>query len=183
MSVTPFYAGWARYNQLLTDAIRGMSPEELALTAPVSDTSGTAHMPIWAIAAHVAGTRTYWLCVVLNEPGIETAAAFMAPASSEGWEDDLSKPRSAEEVADALATSWAIVEGCLERWTPAMLEEPLPLEASRGVVHYTRQSILLRNITHEAYHAGEIALIQALHGRPQLDLWPPGVHAVQGPGS
>jgi uncharacterized damage-inducible protein DinB len=182
MSVTPFYAGWARYNELLTTAIRGMSSEELALTAPVTDTSGTAHMPIWAIAAHTAGARVYWLCAVLNEPGLESAAAFVDPAG-EGWEDDLSHPRSAEEVAAALDTSWAIVEGCLERWTPAMLEEPLPLETPRGVVHYTRQSILLRNITHEAYHAGEIALIQALHGRPQLDLWPPGVHAVQAPGA
>jgi uncharacterized damage-inducible protein DinB len=180
MSVTPFYAGWARYNELLTTAIRGMPAEELALTAPVYDRSGTAHMPIWAIAAHVAGARVYWLSVVLNEPGIESAAAFVDPTSSEGWEDDLSTPRSAEEVASALATSWAIVEGCLERWTPAMLEESIPLETPRGVVTYTRQSILLRLITHDAYHAGEIALIQALHGRPQLDLWPPGVHAVQG---
>jgi hypothetical protein len=35
-------------------------------------------------------------------------------------------------------------------------------------------------LTHEGYHAGEIALIQALHGRPQLDLWPPGAHTIEG---
>ena len=47
MSVTPFYANWARYNALVTGALGGMSAEDLALTAPVLDTSGTAHWPIW----------------------------------------------------------------------------------------------------------------------------------------
>jgi len=182
MSVKPFYANWARYNELLTTAMGGMSDEDLALTAPVLDTSGTAHWPIWAIAAHAAGARVYWLCIVLGEPGLETAAAFVDSATSEGWEDDLATPRSADEIASALTTSWAIVEGCLERWTPAMVEEAMPVDTPRGVVFHTRQSILLRLINHDAYHAGEVALIQGMHGRPQLDLWPPGAHTVPGPG-
>ena len=43
---------------------------------------------------------------------------------------------------------------------------------------FTRESLVMRLITHDAYHAGEIALIQGMHGRPQLDLWPPGAHTV-----
>jgi uncharacterized damage-inducible protein DinB len=175
VSVFPFYAGWRRYNDLLLEAVAGMSDEELALAAPVEDRSGTAHLPIWAIAAHTAGTRVYWLCVFLGEPGIETAT-FVDPESGQGWEDDLATPRTAAEVAGALRASWAIVEASLRRWTPEMLEEGFPTPSGQ---HLTRQSLILRMVTHEGYHAGEIALIQAMNGRPQLDLWPPGAHTVE----
>ena len=177
MSVTAFYAGWRRYQELISRALRSMPDDEIGLEAPFQ-TDGS-HWPIWAIAAHTAGARVYWLCLVLGEPGIQTATAFMKPETFEGWEDDLSHPRSATEVADAFDTSWTIVAGCLERWTPELLDEPIAVETPRGTVHYTRQSILLRLITHDAYHAGEIALIQGAHGRPQIDLWPPGAHSLE----
>lgn len=50
MSVLPYYAGWRRYNELLTDAIGAMSDAELALRPVAGD-----HWPIWAIAAHMHG--------------------------------------------------------------------------------------------------------------------------------
>jgi uncharacterized damage-inducible protein DinB len=175
VSVTPFYANWARYAELASRAMRSMPDDEVGLRAEGGD-----HWPIWAIGAHVAGARAYWLCMILGEPGIETTSFFIDATTQEGWEDDLSKPRTGAAVADALDVSWAIVAGCLERWTPEMLSEAMRVETPRGVVHHTRQSILLRLITHDAYHAGEIALIQGSHGRPQLDLWPPGAHTVEG---
>ncbi|MBI3752207.1 MAG: DinB family protein [Chloroflexi bacterium] len=175
MSLLPFYAGWRRYNELLTNAIGAMSDADLALAAPVLDTSGTGHWPIWAIAAHTAGTRVYWLCGFLGEPGLETVG-FIKPGTWEGWEDDLTRPRTAEELEGALTASWAIVESSLRRWTPEMLDEAFPTPAGQ---HLTRGSLILRCITHDAYHAGEIALIQGMHGRPQLDLWPPGAHPVE----
>ena len=175
MSVLPFYVGWRRYNDLLTEAVGAMSDEDLALAAPVLDTTGTGHWPIWAIAAHTAGTRVYWLCGFLGEPGLENVT-FVEPETWQGWEDDLAKPRSAGELASALAASWTLIEASLGRWTPAMLDEAFPTPSG---LHLTRQSIVLRMITHDAYHAGEIALIQGMHGRPQLDLWPAGAHTVE----
>jgi uncharacterized damage-inducible protein DinB len=177
MSVVGSYANWAVYNRLLTEAIASMSDDDLRLGPPAGD-----HWPIWALAAHVAGARIYWLCVVLEEPGLERAAAFMDPETGESWEDDLAVPRSAAELADALRVSWQVVADCLERWTPPMLDEPMPREGQRGIEYHTRQSILLRMISHDAYHAGEIALIQGIHGRPPLDLWPAGAHTVPAPG-
>ena len=55
-----------------------------------------------------------------------------------------------------------------------MLDEAFPRDVgtSQPQLH-TRQSVLLRLITHDAYHAGEIALTLGMHGRPILDLWPP----------
>src|SRR2546426_2053675 len=112
--LTPFYRGWDQYNRRLVDAIRSLSDEQLKLRATPSQ------WPIWAIAAHTAGARVYWLCGVFKETGAETTP-FTDPLSGLGWEDDESTPRRVDELAMALETSWAIVEGCLARWTPQML--------------------------------------------------------------
>jgi hypothetical protein len=36
---------------------------------------------------------------------------------------------------------------------------------------HTRQSVLMRMITHEASHAGEIAQTLGMYGSKELDLW------------
>lgn len=164
-SIAPFYADWRGYNDRMVGALRGMSAEELALRP------GHDHWPIWAIAAHAAAARVYWLCAVLGEPGADRTP-FTDPAGP-GWEDDLDVPRSADELVGAWTSTWAVIEACLERWTPATLDEAFPRQGRSGTQVHTRQSVLLRLITHEAYHAGEVALIQGTHGRPVLDLWPP----------
>jgi uncharacterized damage-inducible protein DinB len=164
--VTEFYADWQGYNRRMVEHLRSLTAEALALE------DGTRHWPIWAIAAHTVGSRVFWLCHVLGEPGAE-GTPFVDPTGF-GWEDDLEVVRSGDEVAEAWVSTWRVVEGCLERWTPAMLGETFDRKGRTGVQRYSRQSILLRLITHEGYHSGEISLIEGLHGRPQFDPWPPG---------
>jgi uncharacterized damage-inducible protein DinB len=172
-SIAPFYADWRGYNRRMVEHIRSMTAEDLALE------DGTRHWPIWAIAAHTVGARIFWLCHVLGEPGAE-GTPFVDPTGF-GWEDDLAVVRSGDEVAGAWESTWRVVEGCLERWTPAMLGETFDRQGRTGVQRYSRQSILLRLIAHEAYHSGEISLIEGLHGRPQYDPWPPGDWLVHEP--
>jgi uncharacterized damage-inducible protein DinB len=166
VSLEAFYGDWRDYNRRMVEHLRGLSSDGLALrSAP-----GHAHWPIWAIAAHAAGTRVFWLCHVFGEPGADRTP-FRDPTGL-GWEDELEVVRSGEEVALAWEATWAVVQGCLDRWTPEALSETFRrVEGERVEVH-SRQSILLRLITHEAYHSGEIALIEGIHGRPQLDPWP-----------
>ena len=166
-SIAPYYADWARYNRRVAEHLRGLSADDLALESGKADGS----WPIWAIAAHTVGARVFWLCHVFGEPGAE-ATPFTDPDGM-GWEDDLDHVRSADEVADAWESTWTVVQGCLDRWTPDSLETTVRRAGRSGVSVYSRQSILLRLITHAAYHSGEIALIEGVHGRPQLDLWPP----------
>ena len=84
--VASFYDRWGQYNGRLVDAIRGLSDEQLKLrVAP-------GKWPIWAIAAHIAGGRVYWLCGVFKESGAEDTP-FTDPLSGVGWEDDESVPR------------------------------------------------------------------------------------------
>jgi uncharacterized damage-inducible protein DinB len=165
VSIRPFYADWAGYNRRTTEALGKLSAADLALTVPGSD-----HWPIWALFAHVAGARVYWLCRVLGEPGIETTP-FPNP-ETEGWEDDLSTPRSAGELVDAYESSWRIIAGCLARWTPAMLDEPFRRQRDAAVQIHTRESVVLRLINHEAFHLGEINLTLGTNGRKPIDLWP-----------
>ncbi|HKB28285.1 MAG TPA: DinB family protein, partial [Candidatus Limnocylindrales bacterium] len=147
-------------------AIRPLTPAQLALDG------GIPAWPIWAIVGHTAGTRPYWLCSVFGEPGAE-ATPFPNSANEPGWEDDLSHPRSADELIGALETTWAIVEAVLERWTSDMLDEPFRREIHGKIQHHTRQSVLMRMISHDAYHAGELSQILGAADLVQVDLWPP----------
>ncbi len=163
-SVAAFYEGWRKHNGRLVDAIRSLSDEQLKLRAAADK------WPIWAIAAHTAGARVYWLCGVFKESGAESTP-FTDPASGYGWEDDENTPRGSRELVTALESSWAIVERCLDSWTTSMLGEEYTREIAGKTQRHTRQSVLVRMITHDAYHSGEISQILGVHGLPEIDLW------------
>jgi uncharacterized damage-inducible protein DinB len=164
MSIRLFYDRWPQYNRRLTEIVGAMSDAQLAIRpAPEG-------WPIWATVGHTAGARVYWLCTVLGEPGAD-ATPFSDPTSDLGWEDDLDHPRNAAELVGALDRTWAIIDGCLDRWTPAMLEESV--ERSYGGQHqvHSRASIVQRLFSHEAYHCGELSQTLGIAGLPQIDLW------------
>ena len=79
----------------------------------------------------------------------------------------------------AWTTTWVIVEHALATRAPEMLDGQVARGQGDAARHFTRRSLLLRLITHEAYHIGEIAVIQGIHGRPQIDLWGAGYHTVK----
>jgi uncharacterized damage-inducible protein DinB len=162
--LTPMYGMWRQYNARLVDKIRSLSDEQLKLRARPN------YWPIWAIAAHTAGTRVYWLCGVFKESGAETTP-FTDPLSGYGWEDDENTPRSSNEIVTALESSWKIVDRCLEQWTPSMLGDEFTREFGGKTTMHTRQSVLMRMITHEAYHNGEISLVLGMYGLPEIDVW------------
>ncbi len=157
------YDHWPQYNRRLIELVRPMTADQLAIR------SAPDRMPIWAVVGHTAGMRVYWLCGVLGEPGAE-ATPFPA-ADGVGWEDDESVPRSADELVTALETTFRIVEGCLDRWTPEMLAVAFTREYGGVVSTHTRTSVLQRIFSHEAYHCGELSQTLGIHGLPQIDLW------------
>jgi uncharacterized damage-inducible protein DinB len=107
----------------------------------------------------------------VGEPGAETTP-FPDP-NGEGWEDDLDHPRGAAELVGALETTWAIVDRCLDRWTPESLQETVERDYGEQHQVHSRASIIQRLITHEAYHCGELSLTLGIHDLPQIDLWRP----------
>jgi uncharacterized damage-inducible protein DinB len=164
-SIRPCYDMWPQYNRRLRDVVAAMSTDALAARpAP-------GRWPIWATVGHTAAARIYWLCDVMGEPGAETTP--FPVGTEEGWEDDLDHPRGTDDLVGALDTTFALVDGCLDRWTPQMLADPI--ERTYGGVRqvHHRGSILQRLFSHDAYHCGELSQTLGIHGLPQIDLWRP----------
>ena len=157
------YEGWNLVNESLVAALAPLSAEQLAL--PI----GSPTWPIWASVGHLAGARVYWLCHVFKEPGAETTP-FTDPTGM-GWEDDLAQPRSAGELVKALTSSWKIVERCLATWTTETMEQEARRTRGSVVQIHTRQSVLIRLITHDAFHSGEISLVLGSNGLGAIDPW------------
>jgi uncharacterized damage-inducible protein DinB len=167
-SIGRFYEGWQMYNERIVEVIRELSAEELGVTA------GPERLPIWATVAHTAGARVYWLCGVFGEPGAEATPFSVSDLERGfGWEDDLDTPRTSAELTEAMESSWRIVAGCLERWTPDTLFEQFERQAGKNTQIHTRQSVLIRLLSHDAYHSGELSQTLGIEGLPQIDLWRP----------
>ena len=165
MSIRLFYDRWPQYNRRITEVIGTMTDEQLAIRP------SPAHLPMWAIAAHMAGTRVYWLCHVLGEPGAETTP--WADPNAEGWEDDLDHPRTAGELVKALDSTWAVIDGCLDRWTPEMLGEEFERFYGEERQLHSRTSVLQRLLTHDAYHVGELTQTMGVNHLPEIYIWRP----------
>ena len=165
MTIRPFYDYWEQYNRRLTEVVAAMSPEQLAVR-PSPD-----GWPVWATVAHTAGGRVYWLCDVLDEPGKEQTP--FGDLGDEGWEDDLSHPRNAAELVDALDSSWRVIDGCLDRWSPEDLASTIERRYLDTIQVHTRGSVLQRLFSHDAYHCGELSQTLGMHQLPQIDLWRP----------
>jgi uncharacterized damage-inducible protein DinB len=158
------YDMWPQYNRRLREVVAAMTDEQLAIR-PSPDL-----LPLWAAVGHTVAMRVYWLCEVIGEPGAETTP-FGGEISD--WADDLDDPRGADELVEALDSTFRIIEGCLDRWTPEMLNDEIERRYNDTVQIHSRSSILQRLLTHEAYHCGELSQTLGIHGLPQIDLWRP----------
>ncbi|HEX5039955.1 MAG TPA: DinB family protein [Candidatus Limnocylindria bacterium] len=167
MPVRLFYDRWPQYNRRLRDVFAAMSPDQLA------NRPSPEGMPIWATVGHTAAMRVYWLCEIAGEPGAESTP--FTDLSAGGWEDDLDHPRGADELVRALDSTFGIVEGCLDRWTPDDLTTTVERTYGDTVQLHSRSSILQRIFSHEAYHCGELSQTLGIAGLPQIDLWRPNV--------
>jgi uncharacterized damage-inducible protein DinB len=165
MSVAPIFEGWQRVQAQLMRRLPELTPEELALRGSPDG------WPIWAIVSHIAAVRVYWLCHFCKEPGAETTP-FSDPLA-EDWEDRLDVPRRTDELMFAVESSWQIVESCLRRWTPAVLDQVFTRVRSGEAEHHTRQSVLTRLVMHDSFHCGEVSVILGASGLPSMDPWAP----------
>jgi hypothetical protein len=106
---------------------------------------------------------------VLRVPGSETTP-FPDP-HGDGWEDDEDSPRGVADLVTALESTWRIVEGCLDGWTPDMLGETFErMKDGKPQVH-ARTSVLQRLFSHDAHHCGELSQTLGIAGFRQVDLW------------
>ena len=165
-TIRPVFRAWQTYNDAIVEAVGAMSDDELALRA------APEQMPVWAIVAHLASARVYWLCGILGEPGADTTP-FPDPVNDPGWEDDEDHPRGAAELVALLGSTWRIVDECLGRWTAPDLDERFVRVMPTGTQHHSRAQVLLRLVSHDAYHVGEVSQTLGTHGKNPIYPWRP----------
>lgn len=163
-TIRPAYSTWPKYNQRLRDAVAALTDEQLAIHP------SPERWPLWATVGHTACQRVFWLCDFAGEPGADTTpftnAAFNCPG-----DDDLEHVLSAKALAEALDSTFQIVERCLDRWTPDMLNEEIRRPEWDASWVHTRGWVIQRVFSHDVYHAAELNEALGIAGLPQVDLW------------
>ena len=167
-----FADGWEHYQALLLDAIRDLTLEQVALRpAP-------GLWAVWQLAGHMAGSRMYWFHDILGEGDTALRDMFRVsrttvpdlPLEDAGWEDDEDHPRSAQELVEGLTRTWAMIDGCLGRWSLEDLAAEFSRQRGSGTQTFTRGWVIWHLIEHDLHHGGEISLTLGSHGIPALDL-------------
>jgi uncharacterized damage-inducible protein DinB len=159
------FSEWPMYNRRVRDVVAGLTEDQLALAA------SPGGWPVWAILGHAACQRVFWLCDFAGEPGAE-ASPFPDAGNNCPGDDDLEHVLSATALADALDTTFAIVERCLDAWTVESLTDIMRRPEWDDTWVHSRGSVIQRVFAHDIYHASEASQALGTAGLPAIDLWP-----------
>ncbi|RLT43880.1 MAG: DinB family protein [Chloroflexi bacterium] len=155
-TLAALFAGWDLHQQRIVQMIAPLTPEQLLLrSAP-----DMWHVSI--LAAHVIGTRAFWFHEIMRE----------GPPEMAGWSglDDIDESaRTVERLVQGLDETWAMIGAVLARCTADDLDATFERVYPTHTRLFTRQSLLLRVLTHDAHHGGEISQILGMHGVMGMD--------------
>jgi uncharacterized damage-inducible protein DinB len=163
-TIRPAYSQWPRYNRLLRERVAGLTDEQLARSP------GPDRWPIWATIGHLACQRVFWLCDFAGEPGADSTPFTNAGYDCPG-DDDLEHVLDATALAQALDSTFRIVEACLDRWTLEDLEEVIRRPEPGPERVYSRGSVLQRVFLHDAFHTAELNEVLGAAGLPLVEPW------------
>jgi uncharacterized damage-inducible protein DinB len=164
VTIRSAYSSWPQHNRRLRDAVAAMTDEQLAIRP------SPERWPIWATVGHIACQRVFWLCDFAGEPGAETTPFTDAAHNCPG-DDDLEHVLSADELVEALDSSFRIVEACLDRWTLDMLGEELRRPEWDETWVHARGWVIQRVFAHDVWHCAELNETLGIAGLPQIDPW------------
>lgn len=163
-TIRPAYSNWPEHNRRLRDVVAAMNADQLA----IQPTPG--RWPLWATIGHAACQRVFWLCDFAGEPGAEATRFTNAGYDCPG-DDDLEHVLSADALAEALDSTFQIVESCLDRWTLDMLTEEIRRPEWDASWVHTRGAVLQRVFAHDVSHIAELNEALGIAGLAQVNLW------------
>jgi uncharacterized damage-inducible protein DinB len=158
------FGTWPHYNRRFREAVQKLTDEQLAIKP------SAGRWPLWATIGHTACQRVFWLCDFAGEPGAETTRFTNAAYDCPG-DDDLENVLHAGELAEALDSTFRIVEGCLDGWTAGSLDEVLSRPEWDDRRAHTRGWVIQRVFSHDVYHCAEVNDVLSGAGLAQIDLW------------
>ena len=162
--IRPAFAGWQTLNAAMRDAIAGLSDADLGRSV------GSGRWPLWAVIGHLACQRVFWLCDFAGEPGADTTPFTNAKWSCPG-DEDLDNALNAQQLVDALDSTFAIVERVLGAWTMDSLSDEIDHSDWDGDWRHTRGFVIDRVHAHDLWHAAEANEILTTGGLPTIDPW------------
>ncbi len=155
---------WPIQARRLRDAVAVLTDEQLAFV-PVP-----GGWPLWAAIGHLGCQRVFWLCDFAGEHGAEATpypdAAFDCPG-----DDDLEHVLGATQLVKGLDASFAIVEHCLDTWTPGSLEEVIRHPEWGDDRVHSRGFVIQRVYAHDISHITDLNGSFTAVGLPSIDLW------------
>jgi uncharacterized damage-inducible protein DinB len=163
-TIRPAYSSWPAVNRALCDVVATLTDEQLALQP------SPERWPLWATIGHAACQRVFWLCVFAGEPGADTTPFTNSGYSCPG-DEDLEHVLNAEQLVEALDSTFRIIEGCLDRWTIGMLDEVIRHREGGESREHSRGWVIQRVFIHDVYHCAELNETFGRAGMPQIDLW------------
>lgn len=149
-----FYDGWKQYQDLLVEAIRPLTDEQLTIRA------APQLRPLWELAAHILSARVYWFHRVLGEGSAELAPMI-------AWDDEGMPQRNADQLIRGLDETWAMIEAGLQRWTADDLDA---LKTTGDGSRVSRQWVIWHVIEHDLHHGGEFSFTLGMNGLAAPDL-------------
>ena len=126
--------------------------------------------PLWASIGHMSCQRVFWLCDFAGEPGAETTPFTNAGYDCPG-DDDLEHVLVPGALAEALDSTFRIIEGCLDRWTLDLLDEELRRPEWDSSWIHSRGWVIQRVFTHDVWHTAEMNETLGNADLPQIDVW------------
>ena len=156
--------------RLAEDDLRAASVTRLRALADLGHRRATPPAP-----------RVFWLCDVFGEPGAEETPVHDATRPA-GRTTSRTRGRSRSSSAPG-SRRWRVVEGCLDRWTPAIARASAVRRDGRPADRGPHPPVdpACGMINHEAYHLGEINLALGANGREPIDPWPGAEWEIDGP--
>jgi uncharacterized damage-inducible protein DinB len=148
------FEGWAGYQYSLVEAVRPLTPEQLAWRpAP--------HLrPVGELAAHIAHGRV----VIFSRVQAPLAAQLASQTAPDNPQDTLYG--SAAALVRNLESSWGLIEEALNTWTAASHDLATTYRFTGGEQAFalSRQWNIWLMLTHDIHHGGELATLLSIQG-------------------
>jgi uncharacterized damage-inducible protein DinB len=151
------YDGWEHYQTHLIEALKALTPNQLALqAAPQLRSIGT-------LAAHIIGARARWFKLFLDEGGAE-----LLPLTTYGSPDQVAP--TAAELVNGLQVTWAVMRAALDRWSADDQAEAFTRTRGGETATLSRRWVVWHLIEHDLHHGGELFYSLGMHGLPTPDI-------------
>ncbi len=151
------YENWAGYNKRLQACITPLTDEQIQLQPAPN------MWPLGQVVQHIISVRAGWFSGTLQEAD-EAMSAYME------WGQRNSPDRSAAELVRGLEETWAFLESCLQRWTPADCAVTFPDEDNGQIWQVSRSWVIYHVLEHDLHHGSEVSMILGIHGLQPLEI-------------